>query len=98
MMDPPHLNEISPKLFLYPMRVIHGQPPFFAGTPPTTRLWGTFDIPHPSEGKSRRSGLDVSGASGLGVTISTGAAVVDGVVGCVGGLASSSVQQTACDA
>lgn len=66
--------------------------PFLAGTPPTTRLCGTFETPQPSPGTRRRdSVLEFGCATGVssGRGAGGGASVVAGA---------SCGQHTACDA
>lgn len=79
--EPPHLNETSPRAFLYPIKAIHGQPCRAAGTPPTTRLCSTLLYPHPVAGVGSvvRAlffgwvGPSVDGAGGAGgVTVGGG--------------------------
>lgn len=50
--EPPHLNDVSPKSFEYPIKAIHGNAPNLAGVPPTILLWVTLLNPHPVSGVS----------------------------------------------
>lgn len=54
----PHLYEMLQPTFV-PNKATQGQAPFFAGPPPTTRVFATFENPQPSSGVSRRPLMSV---------------------------------------
>lgn len=85
-----HVREFPDKTTLN----LRSHSPFLAGTPPTTRLWGTLETPQPSVGAISRALRRFSRGGSAGFVSSTG--------GCVGGWVGGGVtgasrgQQTAC--